>query len=176
MTWCSYSQEHDCCDARSQGISSHVIDSVFPENFGFCTSMLNTFRPRQNGRQFADDSFKRILLNENIRIAMKISLKFIPKGPINNIPAFVQIIYLSLSEPMMVSLLMHICVTGPQWVKPENHVCLTKRMLFYIQQPNQHDFFSISYTEYYVYGFVAWLNNIKKERFWYMLYLNRNFA
>ena len=51
------------------------------------------------------------------------SLKFVPKGPINNIPALVQIMTWRrpgdkpLSEPMMVGLLTHICVTRPQWVK-----------------------------------------------------------
>ena len=47
---------------------------------------LNTLKPRQNGRHFADDIFKCILLNENIWIPIKISLKFVPKDPINNIP------------------------------------------------------------------------------------------
>ena len=85
---------------------------------------LNTLRPRQNGRHFADDTFKRIFLNENVRISIKISLKFVPMGPINIIPALVQIMAWrrsgdkALSEPMMVSLLTHICVTLPQWVKP----------------------------------------------------------
>ena len=75
--------------------------------------MLNTLRLRQNGRRFADDTFKRIFLNENVRISNKISLKFVPKGPINNNPALVQIMAWRqpgdkpLSEPMMVSLLMH---------------------------------------------------------------------
>ena len=84
---------------------------------------LNTLRPRQNGRHFADDIFKCIFLNENVWIPIKISLKFVPKGPINNIPALVQIMAWRrpgdkpLSEPMMVSLMMHICVTRPQWVK-----------------------------------------------------------
>ena len=83
---------------------------------------LNTLRPRQNGRRFADDIFKRIFVNENIRISIKISLKFVPKGPINNNPTLVQIMAWRrsgdkpLSEPMMVSLLTHICVTRPQWV------------------------------------------------------------
>ena len=53
------------------------------------------------------------------------SLKFVPISPIN-IPALVQIIAWRqpgdkpLSEPMMVSLLMHICVTRPQWVNLVN--------------------------------------------------------
>ena len=37
----------------------------------------------------ADDIFKCILLNENVWISIKISLKFIPKGPIDNITALV---------------------------------------------------------------------------------------
>ena len=52
---------------------------------------INTLRLRQNGRHFADDIFKCIFLNENVWISLKISLKFVPMGPINNIPALVQI-------------------------------------------------------------------------------------
>ena len=83
---------------------------------------LNTLRPRQNGRHFADAIFKCIFLNENAWISLEISLKFVPKIQINNIPALVQIMAWRrpgdkpLSEPMMVSLLTHICVTRPQWV------------------------------------------------------------
>ena len=51
--------------------------------------IINTLRPRQNVRHFADDVFKRILLNENVLISIKISLKFVPKGQINSIPALV---------------------------------------------------------------------------------------
>ena len=36
---------------------------------------------------FADDIFKLIFLNKNCCILIKISLKFVSKGPINNIPA-----------------------------------------------------------------------------------------
>ena len=83
-------------------------------------SVINTLRPRQNGRHFADDTFKPIFLNTNIKISIKISLKLVPKVPINNIPALVQIMAWRrpgdkpLSEPMMVSLTTHICVTRPQ--------------------------------------------------------------
>ena len=52
---------------------------------------VNTLMPRQNGRHFADDIFKLIFLNENVWIPIKISLKFVPQGLINNIPALVQI-------------------------------------------------------------------------------------
>ena len=83
-------------------------------------SVFNTLRPRQNGRHFADDTFKRIFVNENVGILIEISLKFVPKGPINNNPALVQIMAWRrpgdkpLSELMMVSLLTHLCVTRPQ--------------------------------------------------------------
>ena len=58
-----------------------------------------------------------------MQISIKISLKFVPRCPISNIPALVQIMDWRrpgdkpLSEPMMVSSLTHICVTWPQWVK-----------------------------------------------------------
>ena len=42
-----------------------------------------------NGRHFPDDIFKSIFLNENVLISIKISLKFVPKGQISNIPALV---------------------------------------------------------------------------------------
>ena len=90
---------------------------------------LNTLRPRQNGGRFADDTFKCIFLNENVRISIKISLKFVPKVPINNILIMVQIMAWRrsgdkpLCEPMMVNLLTHICVTRPQWVNPMGELC-----------------------------------------------------
>ena len=42
-----------------------------------------------NGRHFPDDIFKCIFLNKNVLIWIKISLKFVSKGQINNIPALV---------------------------------------------------------------------------------------
>ena len=83
---------------------------------------FNTLRPRQNGHHFADDNFKRIFLNENVRISIEISLKFFPKGRINNIPSLVQMMAWCrpgdkpLSEPMKVRSPTHIYVARPQWV------------------------------------------------------------
>ena len=94
--------------------------------------IFNTLRPRQNRRHFADDILKCIFLNENAWISLKISLKFVPKVRINNIPALVQIMAWRwpgdkpLSEPMMVSLLTHICITRPQWVKLATPLSKTK--------------------------------------------------
>ena len=70
---------------------------------------LNPLRPRQNGRHFPDDIFKCVFLNENVQISIKISLKFVARGPINNIPALAQKMAWrrpgdkSLSGPMMVN-------------------------------------------------------------------------
>ena len=81
---------------------------------------VNTLWLRWNRRHFADKTSKHIFLNENNRIANKISLKFVLKGPISNIPSLVQIMAWRrlgdkpLSEPMMVRSLtqMHVCVKG----------------------------------------------------------------
>ena len=56
--------------------------------------LLNTVRPKQNGRHFPDDIGKCIFVNGNVWISIKISPKFVLKGPINNIPALVQIMAL----------------------------------------------------------------------------------
>ena len=106
------------CEVRGMELtpcSSHCFDHTY--------CLLNTLRPRQNGRHFPDAIFKWIFLNENVWISIEISLKFVPIGPINNIPALVQIMAWRrpgdkpLSEPMMVSLLTHMCITRCQWVK-----------------------------------------------------------
>ena len=65
--------------------------------------------------------FQMYFSNENIWISINISLKFVPSGRIKNIPALVPILAWRrlgnkpLSEPMIVSLLIHICITRPQW-------------------------------------------------------------
>ena len=93
-----------------------ILDDYFKGIF------FNTSRARQNGCHFADYIFKCIFLNENVSIPIKISLKIDPKGPITHVPALVQIMAWHrpsdkpLSEPMMVNLLTHICITRPQWV------------------------------------------------------------
>ena len=81
---------------------------------------FNTLRPKQDGRHFADDIFTCIFFNENCCILIEFSLKYVRKGPIDNNRALVQIMAWRrsgdkpLSEPMMISLPTHICVTRPQ--------------------------------------------------------------
>ena len=86
---------------------------VFPE---FHVWSINSLRPRHYGHQFTDDIFKCISLNENVWILLQILLKLVPEVQIDNIPALVSIMAWCrpgdkpLSEPMMASLLTHICV------------------------------------------------------------------
>ena len=95
------------CFSFSQTLHTPIV-SIAPSCLYF-----NTLRPRQNGRHFADNIFKCIILNENVWILIRISMKFISKGPINNIQALVQIMAWRrpsakpLSEPMMVNLTTH---------------------------------------------------------------------
>ena len=71
-------------------------------------SYLNS--PGQYACHFADDIFRCIFVNEKFCILIQISLKFVPKGPIDNYPALVQIIAWrwtgdkTLSEPMLTQL------------------------------------------------------------------------
>ena len=69
----------------------HVSYLGLPRTYKMQLVWLNTMGPGQNGRHFSDDIFKCLFLNENIRISIEISLKFVPRGPINNIPALSQI-------------------------------------------------------------------------------------
>ena len=84
--------------------------------------LINTLRPGQDGRHFAEDIFTCIFINENCCVLIKFSLKYVHMDPIDNNPALVQIMAWRrsgdkpLSEPMMISLSTHICVTRPQWV------------------------------------------------------------
>ena len=111
-------------------MSHLILSAVFHTIYNICrhwqmfcifhiehSYLLNTLRLRWKGQHLADDIFKCIFLKENVWISIKISLKFVPKGPINDIPAVVQIMAWCcpgdkpLSEPAVVSLLMHICVS-----------------------------------------------------------------
>ena len=63
--------------------SIHVVMTFFLMK---CYRWIDTLRLRQYGCHF-----KCLFLNENVWILTKNSLKFVPKGKLNNIPALVQI-------------------------------------------------------------------------------------
>ena len=134
--------------------------------------MLNTLRPRQICPHFADDIFKCSFMNENGRILLNISLKFVLKVRINtdDVPALVQIMVWRcpgdkpLSEPMMVRLSTHICVTRPQWVKGRWHLVLqslchwlTQKLKFW---PTCHSKYSGYHYELGLYIFWCFLCNL----------------
>ena len=63
-------------------------------------------RPRQNGHDFADNIFKCIFMNENVKTSIQISQVFF-KDPIDNIPVLVQIMAIGIDiniEVIVVSL------------------------------------------------------------------------
>ena len=65
-------------------------------------------RPRQHDRYVADGISKCIFSNEIVRISFNISLKFVPKGPINNILALVLIMaWLRLGDKAIVWTLVY---------------------------------------------------------------------
>ena len=87
----------------------HVVDEHLQSCHQFHSYMceiFNSLRPRQNDHHIPD-IFKCISLNENVSLLINIWLKFIPKGPINTVPALVQVMAWRrigdkpLSEPML---------------------------------------------------------------------------
>ena len=130
--WC----RADCRLAPSQwetSLQSNTISHWLGINLEWvlwCTLILTHWGWDEMNNISQMTFFKRIFFNENVWISIKISLKFVPKGPINNIPALVQIMAWRrsgdkpLSEAMMVSLPTHICVIRPQWVKHITHTQL----------------------------------------------------
>ena len=70
-------------------------------------SVFNTVTPEQYGRRKADDTLKHVFLKQNFSVLIEISLKFVPKGLINNKSSLVQVMTWhqtgakSLPEPMM---------------------------------------------------------------------------
>ena len=94
----------------AQNMTQGIVKLMCPTFDGYPCFAVNALRPRQNGRHVADDTFKRNISNGKVRISLKISLKFVPKGLVNYIPTLVQIMAWrrpgakSLSEPMLVRL------------------------------------------------------------------------
>ena len=74
-------------DSRHSGGNYYGINSLS------LTSLIgiNALRPRQNGQYFADGIFKFISLVGNCGISVRISLKFVPNCPINNMPTLSRI-------------------------------------------------------------------------------------
>ena len=76
---------------RHQAITwTHVdLSTTRPIYIYLSHPSLDSSAPGQNCHLFADDIFRCIFVNEKFRILIKISLKFIAKGQIDNNPALV---------------------------------------------------------------------------------------
>ena len=104
-------------------VRSYTIVGWFLLLPNWCPWYVNSSPPGQNGRHFTDNVFGSIFMNEKFCILIKFSLKFAPKGPIDNNPALVQIMAWRrigdkpLSEPILTDSLTHICGTRGRWVK-----------------------------------------------------------
>ena len=125
MAWCLTAPSHYLNQCLSRSITSYGITRLQWVN-RLCrkqreTSKLHFTGPL--GGESTVDILQCIFVNEDIWISINISLKFVSNGQINNNPALVQIMAWRrpgdkpLSEPMMVRLLSHMCVTRPQCVK-----------------------------------------------------------
>ena len=109
--WCFEILTHPC------GWAKGCLNSLYEVWKRFrLVERLDTLRSRKNGRHFPDNILNYIFWNENQWILIKISLKFVLKGPINKIPGLVLQIMTwhrpgdnPLSEPIMVSLLTYMC-------------------------------------------------------------------
>ena len=92
--------------------------------------IINSSPPGQNGRHFADNVFRCIFVNEKFFIMIKFSLKFVPKGQIDNNTALVEIMAWRrignkpLSEPYQCwpDSLTHISSSRGRWVKQRLYV------------------------------------------------------
>ena len=62
--------------------------------------LIKSSPPSQNGRHFADDIFKCIFMNGKFCFSIPISLKFVPKGSIDNKSALVQAITWTNADPV----------------------------------------------------------------------------
>ena len=135
---------------------------------------INTLGPRQNRRHFSDDIFKCIFLNENIWISIQISLDYMLRGQIKNIPALVQIMAWRrsgdkpLSEAMMVNLPTHICITRPQWVKGLHiaapQIWIRKPLMF------NHNLIGATWKSWERYNRVSLYLGMKRAEYLYDLY------
>ena len=112
----------------------HPNRALFQVNF---STYILTHWGRDEIDSISQTTFSNVW-NENVWITFKISLKFVRKGPINNIAALVQImawrrpVDKPLSEPMMVSLPTLICFTRPQWAN--NNTLIHNLILFNLFQ------------------------------------------
>ena len=108
------------------------------------------------------------------KILTKMSWKFVFKVAINNIPSLVQImawcwpVDKPLSELMMVRLLMHICVTGPQILKS----CQIHGVFNFMQNKVQFELLITGKSGRYLWPLTKLICQGKKHNTFRLIFLN----
>ena len=109
---------------------SPIVDRAKPHHIHAISSAI-THWGRNNIAAILQTIFSYAFFFETVRISLSISPKFVSENRINNIPALFQLMSWRrpgdkpLSGPMRVSLVTHICVTWPQWVKIKCYIGLS---------------------------------------------------
>ena len=112
---------------ESEGYCVTLLDRVMSFTMANKFRSVNSSPPGQYGRHFPNDISRCLLMNEKFCILIKVSPKFVPKCPIDNNPALVQIMAWHqigarpLSEPMLTDSLTHVCGTRGWWVNSSWH-------------------------------------------------------
>ena len=92
LLWSLYQSIPKISNVRLKAVPTGMVQ--------FSNIQFNILRSSQIWRHFADDIFKWIFLNGNAGIVLKISLKFVPKVRVNNIPTLVQIMTPDGTKPL----------------------------------------------------------------------------
>ena len=142
---------------------AYGLGFCLPGSLGLC---FNSLRPRQNGLRSPDDIFKYIFFNENVYISIMISLKYVPKSLVGNMPALVQIMAWRragdkpLSEPIKIFTTTYRCwqpfgivVISKPFSHCNNVLCSSTHQSAGLFRPNKISFYSSS-----CYDEIFWLD------------------
>ena len=66
------------------GLAACILIYIVFHYLDWCCHIVNSSPPEQNGCHFTNNIFRCIFVYEKFSILIKISLKFVPKGPIDN--------------------------------------------------------------------------------------------
>ena len=83
--WKVMTMIHEITQLFTADLITQMLFAMFSET----VPVFNSSPPGQNGRHFTDDIFICIFVNEKLCILIKIPLKFVTKGPIDNNPTLV---------------------------------------------------------------------------------------
>ena len=156
MSFSRYCNDYSTIDiARDQCLyhnvsHTHTLDFQSFHILFIQPGLINTLTPRKKLSPFRKLHFQKQFFRENVWISLKISLNFVAKVPVTNIPTLVQIILWfgtgqgnkPSSGPLVVSLQMHKYVTRPRWVKGIRYYIRLIKTRCYIPRGNRKNKYS----------------------------------